>query len=75
MMTLTDAKCRKMASGDSLFIGNGIYMNGDFVELMLKNELPTLLAKKDSFISIVNAKISFAELENVKKCGLEMILR
>jgi len=34
---------------------------------MPKNELPTLLAKKDTFITVVNAKIAFAELDNVKK--------
>ena len=67
MMTLTDSKRRKMANGDSLFISNGIDINGEFVELMSKNELPTLLAKKDTFITVVNAKISFAEVENMKK--------
>jgi len=56
-----------MANGDCVFISNGIDMNAEFVELMSKNELPTLLAKKESFITLVNAKISFAELENVKK--------
>jgi len=45
-MTLTDTKCRKMANGDCLFISNGIHMNGEFVELMSKNQLPRSLAKK-----------------------------
>ena len=59
-----------MANGDCLFISNGNHMNGEFDELMSKNELPTSLAKKDSFITVVNAKISFAELENVKKISI-----
>jgi len=56
-----------MANGDCLFISNGIHMNGNFLELMSKNELPTSLAKKNSFITVVNVKISLAELENMKK--------
>jgi len=66
-MTLTNTKCRKMAKGDCLFISNGIDINKQFVDLMLKNELPPFIEKKDSFITVVNVKISFAELENGKK--------
>ena len=66
-MTLTNTKCRKMANGYCLFISNGTDINGEFIDLMSKNELPTLLAKKNTFITVVNAKISFAELDNVKK--------